>query len=121
MYHVNAGNSSSTSIDESQQNINMMNAVDLKPTEISIDGSSYIFQSYSSGVITDTTCGSSTNHAVVIVGYNSVNNPPYWKVRNSWGPDWGDNGYVNIAMGAYPGICLTNYRVGYPFTAAWTG
>lgn len=32
-------------------------------------------------------------HAVVIVGYKFINDQLYFEVRNSWGPNWGDNGY----------------------------
>eukprot|EP00906_Rhabdomonas_costata_P030216 RCo042680 len=32
------------------------------------------------------------NHEVVLVGYNTLNDPPYWVVRNSWGVDWGLKG-----------------------------
>lgn len=45
-------------------------AVDLRPVTIAIDASSYVFQSYKSGVIRDEdNCGDGFNHAVVIVGY----------------------------------------------------
>jgi hypothetical protein len=33
-------------------------------------------------------------HAVVIMGYDSAQQ--YWIVKNSWGSDWGDNGYFKI-------------------------
>lgn len=33
------------------------------------------------------------NHAMVIVGYKKVNNEYWFRVRNSWGTKWGDNGY----------------------------
>jgi len=40
---------------------------------------------------------SDINHQVVIVGYNDEQQ--YWIVKNSWGPDWGENGYFRIAYG----------------------
>lgn len=47
--------------------------------------------------------GSPAGHAVEIVGWDSGDAGPaghvnYWIVRNSWGTDWGDNGFFKIAM-----------------------
>lgn len=45
------------------------------------------------------------DHAVVIVGYGISIDPltglglPYWKVMNSWGPHWGENGFFRIVRG----------------------
>jgi hypothetical protein len=39
------------------------------------------------------------NHAVTVVGYGTQNGMPYWLVKNSWGPNWGDNGYIRIRRG----------------------
>ena len=36
-------------------------------------------------------------HAVTIVGYDD--NEGYWIARNSWGTDWGENGWFKIAYG----------------------
>lgn len=38
------------------------------------------------------------NHAVVLIGYgiDPENNMPYWKVQNSWGTKWGENGFFRI-------------------------
>lgn len=36
-------------------------------------------------------------HYVTIVGYND--NPGYWICKNSYGSDWGDNGFFNIGYG----------------------
>jgi len=39
------------------------------------------------------------DHCVQLVGYNKGAPTPYWKVRNSWGNDWGENGYIRLEMG----------------------
>lgn len=43
-------------------------------------------------------CGNDINHAVNAVGFNGNAPVPYYIVRNSWGADWGENGYVRIAI-----------------------
>lgn len=60
------------------------------------------FRFYKEGVYTSTTCGSApmdVNHAVLAVGYGVEDGVPYWIIKNSWGKDWGDNGYFKMEMG----------------------
>ena len=43
-----------------------------------------------------------TNHGVVLVGWvddDDILNGGYWICKNSWGTDWGYNGFFNIAYG----------------------
>ena len=59
----------------------------------------------------------SVNHAVLIVGYDSDPNLPYYLVKNSWGTQWGEKGYVKIGMSdVEKGICRINTQVMYPNT-----
>ena len=39
------------------------------------------------------------NHSVVIVGWDDRKGKGCWKVQNSWGPQWGEGGYVWIEYG----------------------
>jgi hypothetical protein len=40
------------------------------------------------------------DHSVTVVGFgNHPSKGPYWKIKNSWGTNWGDKGYVYIARG----------------------
>jgi len=65
------------------------------PLSICVDASTW--QYYTSGIITHG-CGDSLDHCVQIVGWDvdSTSNPPipYWIIRNSWGTDWGLDGYL---------------------------
>ena len=64
---------------------------------VAIDASSQAFQFYSTGVLTDSTCGNAEqdlDHAVTVVGYGTTGGDDYWIVKNSWGTSWGMSGYV---------------------------
>jgi C1A family cysteine protease len=93
-------------------------AVARQPVSIAIEADKAAFQSYTSGVITSSTCGTALDHGVLIVGYGTDAGQAYWIVKNSWGPSWGENGYVRIAKDANgtsgAGICGINMQPSYP-------
>lgn len=90
---------------KSGDQVALKSAVSLNPVVVAIDASSKYFQSYSSGTLdSKELCGSELNHAVEIVGFTADS----WIVRNSWGSDWGDAGYVQIHKSgstADTGVC----------------
>lgn len=75
-----------------------MMAVAQQPVGVGVDAGELPFQTYKNGIIDSAACLKGTNHAITAVGYGTraSDNMNYWIVRNSWGPEWGEAGYVRI-------------------------
>jgi hypothetical protein len=56
------------------------------------------WQYYTGGILDADQCGTSIDHAIQLTGY-SPNQGGYWIVRNSWGADWGENGFIWLQYG----------------------
>lgn len=63
---------------------------------------------YRSGVFDDPQCPDRINHAVTIVGYT----PNAWIIKNSWGNQWGEQGFFHLARGK--NRCGINTEIAYP-------
>ena len=63
------------------------------PISICVDASTW--SSYVSGIITN--CGMEVDHCVQVVGLSKDDG--YWIVRNSWGTEWGIDGYIWLEAG----------------------
>lgn len=84
-----------------------------QPTSVAVDGSA--IQLYESGIYNGS-CSVMTNHGVLAVGYGTENGQMFWKVKNSWGKSWGENGFYRLERSESIGTgkCGIATRASYP-------
>jgi C1A family cysteine protease len=72
----------------------------MQPISIAIEADQAIFQGYKSGILNGK-CGKNLDHGVLVVGYgyDATTKLNFWIVKNSWGADWGEKGYVRMVRG----------------------
>lgn len=80
----------------------MMSALDQQTVSIAIEADQRDFQQYSGGVLT-AKCGTNLDHGVLAVGYGTMmfdgKGVDYYRVKNSWGPSWGKDGFIYLERG----------------------
>ncbi|KAF8005878.1 hypothetical protein BT93_K0225 [Corymbia citriodora subsp. variegata] len=94
----------------------LQKAVANQPVSVAIEASGEDLQFYSEGVFTGD-CGTDLDHGVAIVGYGStLQGTKYWIVKNSWGPEWGEKGYLRMERGiaTKEGLCGIAMEASYP-------
>ena len=90
-------------------------AVSRNAVSVAIEADSPYFQHYKKGIINDELkCGKNIDHGVLLVGFGEENGINYWLVKNSWGSDWGDNGYVKILRNNN-NVCGIMSMANYPY------
>lgn len=67
------------------------------PISIAVDATSW--QIYTEGILTNC-IAKQVDHAVLIVGFDDTFSPAYWIIKNSWGKDWGEDGYIRVEKGS---------------------
>lgn len=72
------------------------------------------FMSYSSGVYKHTTGKYLGGHAISIIGYDDATQS--FLIRNSWGPEWGENGFGRVSYTDRSGVGSQTWAFQIPAT-----
>jgi cathepsin X len=54
---------------------------------------------YTYGIYYDETGRTSEDHEISVVGWGEENGVKFWRVRNSWGSHWGEEGFFRVVRG----------------------
>ena len=64
---------------------------------VAVDATNW--NTYTKGIFSK--CNTNLNHGVQAVG---IDDDGSWIIRNSWGPNWGENGFIRLAKGNTCGV-----------------
>lgn len=95
----------------------LLSAISQQPTSVAIAANAIMF--YSSGIFSNSACGTSLNHGVTAVGFGTEGSQNFYIVRNSWGAGWGEAGYIRMSRDVQTdtGICGICMVASYPNSA----
>lgn len=69
------------------------------PVAVALEAS-YEWNLYSKGILMACAPDAVIDHAVTLMGYGTENGVNYWKIMNSWGPSWGERGFLRLHRGS---------------------
>ncbi|KAB2603202.1 cysteine proteinase RD19a [Pyrus ussuriensis x Pyrus communis] len=98
---ASVSNFSVVSLDEDQIAANLV-----KNGPLAVAINAVFMQTYVGGVSCPYICSKRLDHGVLLVGYGAagyspirLKEKPYWIIKNSWGENWGENGFYKICRG----------------------
>ncbi|CAH9091987.1 unnamed protein product [Cuscuta europaea] len=97
----------------------LMKAVAHQPVSVSIDAAGQEMQFYGGGIF-NAACSTIINHGVTAIGYGTdPAGTKYWLIKNSWGANWGEQGYLRLLKdnGVPEGICGIATQASFPLPA----
>ncbi|CAH1391952.1 unnamed protein product [Nezara viridula] len=84
------------------------------PISIAVSAGNLHFMHYGGGVFNGDTCSPGRlDHGILLVGYGSENGKDFWLVKNSWGPSWGEKGFMRLTR-SVKNACGISTQASYP-------
>uniref|UniRef100_M4B885 Peptidase C1A papain C-terminal domain-containing protein n=1 Tax=Hyaloperonospora arabidopsidis (strain Emoy2) TaxID=559515 RepID=M4B885_HYAAE len=85
----------------------LVQAISGRPVAVGVAAGNPTWKQYKGGIVS--TCSSTElDHAVLAVGYGGLGSSSFFKIKNSWGTQWGEAGYMRLKRGddtASSGTC----------------
>uniref|UniRef100_A0A4W5LG75 Peptidase C1A papain C-terminal domain-containing protein n=1 Tax=Hucho hucho TaxID=62062 RepID=A0A4W5LG75_9TELE len=76
----------------------LQSALDKQPVTVVVESGNNVWRNYKSGVV-QSCPGAQSDHAVIAVGYGTKDGQQHFKIKNSWGTGWGEQGYMYLKRG----------------------
>ena len=82
------------------------------PLSVAVSAGNSCWRYYKSGILSkNNNCPTNIDHGVALVGLVESADKPYWILQNSWGRNWGQNGFIHIAVEEGSGVSAMNTYV----------